>query len=407
MLTSMAGPEAAASWSFQLTLLIIFLLALAAYYLCVKGVMPIVVRLVKLSPTKWDDDLLNSKVRKSISQLMPALIVAWLLPSTLSHIDKWHLWITKLTSFYILWASINIVIQFLGAFSVGLNRREKFSEHNLSVIFQALKLISILVGIIIGISILAGKSPARVLTAFGASAAILMLVFKDTILGFVAGIQLSANKMLKVGDWIISDKAHANGEVMEVKINTVKVRNWDNSITTVPTYTLVSDSFQNYQNMRDHGLRRVARSIFIDMNTIRFLSEEDIKVLRTEGLLEGISAQKASKTVNLSLFRKYLERYLSDNREIEVRDSGNSAILLMVRQLQPTVNGLPIELYFFTTRTGWKDFETLQSEIFDHVYAVVGKFGLRIFQAPAGSDIKSGLQKIADGYEKNCTLREN
>lgn len=388
LLAQTLGPDGARAWSLPLSVLAIAVAAALSWLLCARVAMPLLSRLVAFTPTKWDDDLFNLPVRNAVSQLMPALVVAWLLPGTMRHIDLWHTWLTKLTYFYILWASIRIVCTELQAIYDALEHRNRFSEHNLSVLVQAAKLICILIGIVIGISILFGQSPARILTALGASAAILMLVFKDTILGFVAGIQLSVNKMLKVGDWIISEKAHANGEVLQVKLTTVKVRNWDNSVTTIPPYTLISDSFQNYQNMREHGLRRVARSIYIDVNTIRFCTPVELQRLREAGWLTRREAEEGERKVNLALLRQYLEKYLAENSEIETTDPDNTAILMMVRQLQPTPQGLPLELYFFTTRTGWRSFEVLQSEIFDHVYAVVGEFGLRMYQAPAGTDIE-------------------
>lgn len=211
-------------------------------------------------------------------------------------------------------------------------------------------------------------------------------------MGLVAGVQLSANGMLHKGDWIISEKAHANGEVLDVKLTTVKVRNWDNSITTIPPYTLVSDSFQNYQNMRKAGARRVARSIYIDINTIGFLDNNALERLKAKGLTDGIPDTEKNRVVNLTLLRRYLESYLSSHPAIRKEDKRNPAIFMMVRQLQPTPNGLPIELYFFTYETNWKKFEELQSDIFDHVYAVVSEFGLKMYQSPAGADIRYRLE---------------
>lgn len=371
------------------TVAVIFLLALVSYYVCVHLLTPFVHLITRRTRTDWDDDLLNHKLMSAISQLAPALIVAWLLPQVARGHVEWTVWLTKLCRFYIVWTSVKLVNVFLQNLYQGLERRDMYRNHNLSVLVQALKLIMICVGIIVGMSILFDRSPFAVLTALGASAAILMLVFKDTIMGLVAGVQLSANRMLQKGDWIISDKAKANGEVIDVKLTTVKVRNWDNSVTTIPPYSLVSDSFQNYQNMRRVGARRVARSINIDMNTIGFLTEEQIADLESRGLLAGIEGVCPGHTVNLSLLRRYLELYLASHPEIRLKDKDNPAIFMMVRQLQPTPQGLPLELYFFTNRTNWKRFEALQSDIFDHVYAVLPHFGLRMYQAPAGSDFAS------------------
>ena len=366
----------------------IFLLAAASYYVCIYLLTPLVNLITRKTGTEWDEDLLNHKLLAAVSQLAPALLIAWLLPAVAAGHEQWTLWLQKLCLFYIVWIIVKLVNVFISNIYNGFERRSMFREHNLSVIVQALKLLMIIVGVVIGASVLFGRSPFEVLTALGASAAILMLVFKDTIMGLVAGVQLSANGMLHKGDWIISEKAHANGEVLDVKLTTVKVRNWDNSVTTIPPYTLISDSFQNYQNMRRVGARRVARSINIDLNTIGFLTREQVSSLEERGLLEGLGEVTAEKTVNISLLRRYLEYYLSTHPEIRKKDKDNPAIFMMVRQLQPTAQGLPLELYFFTSRTNWKRYEALQSDIFDYVYALLPHFGLRMFQSPAGTDFR-------------------
>ena len=244
-----------------------------------------------------------------------------------------------------------------------------------------LKLIIIGVGVIIGVSILIGRSPVTIITALGASAAILMLVFKDTIMGLVASVQLTANNMLHRGDWIEAPKHGANGEVLDVSLTTVKVRNWDNTVTTVPPYSLVSESFKNYEPMRTSGGRRVDRAIYIDANTVRFCPADELASLEAEGWLEGLDIDTASRFVNLRLLRNYLEHYLATNELV------NPDLLHMVRQLDPTPSGLPLQLYFFTRSTVWQEYENAQSDIFDHVYAVISRFGLRIFQTPAGADL--------------------
>lgn len=248
-------------------------------------------------------------------------------------------------------------------------------------IFQMLKLLVVGVGVIIAVSLMIGKEPGVILTALGASAAVLMLVFKDTILGLVASVQLTANKMLRKGDWIVADKYGANGEVEDVSLTTVKVRNWDNSISTIPPYALVSESFRNYQPMRIAGGRRVDRSLYIDMSSVRFCNEDELRELESRGWLEGVPLDRAARQVNLTLFRRYLEKYISLNKDV------NQTMLHMVRQMDPTQSGLPLQLYFFVKKTGWKDFEHIQADIFDHVYAVIGVFGLRVFQTPTGTDI--------------------
>lgn len=370
----------------HLVTMAIILLGIAAaaalsYYIC-KALLYMAEWVIEKSPTKWDDDLLDRHLMRGISQLAPALLVNWLLPSLFSAREQHEVqWVSDLTSLYILWVIVRILNIFLGNVYQALYKRKKFRPYAVKGIFQMLKLVVIAFGIVITVSILLDKQPMVILTALGASAAVLMLVFKDTILGLVASVQLTANKMLHRGDWIVMKRHDVNGEVLDVSLTTVKIRNWDNSVTTIPPYVLVSDSFSNYQPMRQSGGRRVDRSIYIDVNTVGFCTEERIESLRASGRLDGISDILASEMVNLSLFRNYLERWLASHPDV------NEDMLLMVRQMDPTQAGLPLQLYFFLRATEWKEFERLQSDIFDHVYAVIREFGLAIFQRPAGTDI--------------------
>lgn len=361
-------------------IVLIALCAVGAYY-ATRLLLQVIERIVLRSPTEWDDDLLTPRLLKAVSQLSPAIVVSWMLPRCFGDTPSTVEWIDGLTSLYILWAVVMIIVIFINNLYEAFSRRRKFHAYAIKGIFQMFKLIVIGVGVIIGLSILIGKTPVAILTALGASAAVMMLVFKDTILGLVASVQLSANNMLRKGDWIEVPRHNANGEVIDVSLSTVKVRNWDNTVTTVPPYSLVSDSFQNYQPMQVSGGRRVSRAVYIDVNTVRFCSPSEIERLRDMGWLEGIDADDVAHMVNMQLLRRYLDRYLSLHPEV------NSDLIYMVRQLDPTPSGLPLQLYFFTRTTAWKDYERVQSDVFDHVYAVVGHFGLSIFQTPAGRDI--------------------
>ncbi len=397
-LNSIFSPETAAPLISPTLFVLVTLISVASYYLCIRIVTPLMHFLTRKTETEWDDDILNEKAMKAFSQLAPALILEWLLPQAFSN----HEWgveiIEKLTKVYIVYAVINLLCVLISNTVDGFEKRDKAAEHNLTVIEGAVKLIMVLIGVIISLSILFDKKPTMVLTGFGASAAVLMLVFQDTIKGFVAGVQLTLNNMLKKGDWIICDKAGANGEVQSIKLTTVKVRNWDNSIVTIHPYTLISDSFRNYQNMREIGARRVSRSIYIDFDSIRFLSEEEIGRLTEKGFLNEHSQKHASQEVNLSLFRKYLIRYLTAHPDV-VKKHPDPAVFLMVRQLQPTPQGLPLELYFFSKITAWAAYERFQADIFDYVYACVSEFGLRIYQAPSGHDMR-GLRANQIDYSK-------
>lgn len=391
LLNSCASAGTASVLTTPLLIAAIVVISVTSYYLCIKILTPLVKFITKKSKTEWDEDIINEKALRAVSQLAPACLLSWMLPEAFSAHEWGVATIEKLTDVYIVGAVINLLIRLMSNTVDAFEKRDKASEHNLTVIEGALQLILVIVGVIISLSILFNKKPGMVLTGFGASAAVLMLVFQDTIKGFVAGVQLTLNNMLKKGDWIVCDKAGADGEVQQIKLTTVKVRNWDNSIVTIHPYTLISDSFRNYQNMREVGARRVARSIFIDFDTIRFLTPEEVERLKEKGFISEHELKHAEREVNVSLFRKYLIRYLSSHPEI-IKRHPDSAVLLMVRQLEPQPQGLPLQLYFFTRITAWAAFERLQADIFDHVYACVKEFGLRIYQTPAASDVRNRLQ---------------
>jgi len=384
-LEQIGGAEFASQISFPVTLVAVALAAWLAYELFRRVISPLIVMIAGKTRTSWDDDMLTPEVLRAFSQMMPAIVVAWLLPKMFVSHETLYVWIKKLTLFYIVWSCVHFVNTIIGAVFQAFDKRNFGKIHSLKGTFQMVKLIVIGMGVIIGAGILFDRSPIAILTAFGASAAVLMLVFKDTILGLVAGVQLTANKMLQKGDWIICQKAGANGEVIDISLTTVKVRNWDNSVITIPPYNLISDSFQNYQPMRDSGGRRVSRFVYVDVNSVRFLSDAELRGLKEEGFLADGEMPEGEKMVNLGIFRRHMERWLKNRKEVVVKKG--RTMFVMVRQLQSTPQGIPLELYFFTNKTGWEDYEEIQSDIFDYVYAVIGKFGLRLFQSPSGLDI--------------------
>jgi miniconductance mechanosensitive channel len=270
-------------------------------------------------------------------------------------------------------------------------------------IFQGVKLVgSIMVGILM-ISMLLGKSPLFLFSGLGAMTAVLMLVFKDPILGLVAGIQLSANRMLTVGDWLQMDKYGADGEVTDIGLTTVKVSNWDKTITTIPTYALISDSFKNWQGMTESGGRRIKRSVNIDMTSVRFLTVDEQMQLKQAQLLAPYLSRKEQELsaynqqlsealscpingrhlTNLGTLRAYLDAYLRAHTGIR------KDMTLIVRQLAPTPDGLPLEIYCFTATTAWADYEGIQSDVFDHIFAIIDQFHLRLHQSPTGYDMRT------------------
>lgn len=322
------------------------------------------------------------------------------------------LWLQKgsdaaqiLTTAAQLWVMLYALLSFFSLLDVIFNLSQKLSFSSqlpLKGIFQGVKLVSaILIGILM-ISLLLGQSPAILISGLGAMAAVLMLVFKDPILGLVAGIQLSANDMLKLGDWLEMPKYGADGAVTDIGLTTVKVRNWDNTITTIPTWSLVSDSFKNWSGMSASGGRRIKRSINVDTTSVHFLDEQEQQRLIQARLLKPYmdsrheeislwnqehggdgSVLNLRKMTNIGTFRAYLNEYLRNHPHIR------KDMTLMVRQLAPDNNGLPIEIYAFTNTVVWAEYESIQADIFDHIFAVVEEFGLRIHQSPTGNDIRA------------------
>ncbi|KGA24950.1 mechanosensitive ion channel family protein [Pectobacterium brasiliense] len=309
------------------------------------------------------------------------------------------------------WIMVFALLSLFSLLDVLLNvsaRTKVASQLPLRGIFQSLKLIATIVISIMVVSLLIGKSPLILISGLGAMAAVLMLVFKDPIMGLVAGIQLSANDMLTLGDWLEMPKYGADGAVIDIGLTTVKVRNWDNTVTTIPTYALVSDSFKNWRSMSESGGRRIKRSINIDTTSVHFMTEdEQARLLRSKLLspyiqnkkseLEQHNAQSDSdlasplngrRLTNLGTFRAYLQVYLRTHSGI------HKGMTLMVRQLAPTSEGVPLEIYAFTNTTAWVDYESIQSDIFDHIFAILPEFDLRIHQIPTGHDMRVMAQKM-------------
>ncbi len=355
------------------------LIVLVADLLCRKILIPIVKKVTLSTRSTWDEVLFSDKLLRDVSRLVPPTLLSVLLPMVFVTGHPVLEFILKVTWICIVIVATKLICTFLSALYDLSNRQERIKNHPLKGVYQMLKIVFICIAAIIIVSILIDKNPGYILTALGASAAVLMLVFKDSIMGLVAGVQLSANDMLRPGDWITMPKYGADGDVEEVTLTTVKVRNWDKTITTIPPYALVSDSFQNWRGMQESGGRRVKRSVYIDMRSITFCTEEQMAEFEDRGWLDGIEREDKF-VVNLHVFRNYLEDYLRHHPRV------NSRMTIMVRQLQPSAQGLPLELYFFSDGTDWIPYEHLQSEIFEHVFAVIPTFGLRVFQSPMGID---------------------
>ena len=369
------------SWGTQITL---FVAALVITFLCTKLfrhiVIPIIHKITARTKAKWDDYLFNTEMMKAFSRMIPPIMLYALLPFAFDQSPKLLDFTLKVCLIYLDIVTILLVGTFLNSLYNISSEHEKLRNRPLKGIYQMIKLITI--GIIILISILMDQDPTSILAGLGASAAVLMLIFKDSILGLVAGVQLSANDMLRPGDWITMTKYGADGYVIEVSLTTVKVQNFDKTITTIPPYALVSDSFQNWRGMRETGGRRIKRSINIDMNTVHFCTPEEIQFFIDKGLIDK-KTDTNEKTVNLAIFRNYILNYLNNHPKV------NKDLMIMVRQMQPASEGMPLEIYCFSDTPDWIPYEALQSEIFEHVMAMVQEFNLRIFQRPAGTDFKA------------------
>ena len=351
--------------------------------ICRRGIIPAVKKITSKTTSKWDDILFNNDVLTNVSRLIPPIVLKVILPYLFSESHTVFFWADKIIDIYIVATATRLACSIFNSLYDISNENQRMKNRTLKGVFQMFKIIALCIGAIIIVSIVIDKNPANILTGLGAMAAVLMLVFKDPIMGLVAGVQLSANDMLRQGDWITLPKHDADGEVVEVTLTTVKVKNWDKTITTIPPYVLVSESFQNWRGMFDSGGRRIKRSLYIDMNTVGFCSKKQVEKFREKGWLKGIECTDG-QVVNLTVLRNYLDIYLRNNERV------NHEMIFMIRQLQPTPQGLPLELYFFSADTAWVAYEHLQADVFEHILAVMPEFGLKVFQAPAGTDL-SGL----------------
>ncbi len=374
--------------------------------LLTRVISPVVTRLVTRTSVKWDDVLLSPAMLKAWSYLITSIVVRITTPMSLELYPALMDIVRLAADIFIVCAGVNVVNCFLMAAYTLVIETTSMRIGSLKGIRQMLQILAFAIAAIIVVSLLINRSPVIILSGLGASAAVLMLVFKDSILGLVAGVQLTLNDMLRPGDWITAPKYGANGIVVEVTLTTVKVRNFDQTIITIPPYALVSESFQNWRGMKESGGRRVMRSIYIDLDSVRFMTSDELRsmasqpwvsselAVRLKSALDRADSTDSTATdsvdnaglPNVTLFRSYLEHYIS-SLVSTVRDV--PGLTCMVRELQPTPQGLPIEIYFFTTRQEWVSYEHLQADVIDHILAIVGRFGLRTYQSPSGYDVRS------------------
>lgn len=404
------GLEFGGVMSLLMVLGLIVLISVVIHLVLHRVVLAALQRRGQQSQRVWQQAITQYKLFQRVALLLQGVIISIQATLWLQSGSQTQAVIVTAAQVWILAFTLLSLFSLLDTLLALLRQSPISNQLPLRGIFQGLKLVAaILIGIMI-VSLLMGKSPLLLLSGLGAMTAVLMLVFKDPILGLVAGIQLSANDMLKIGDWLEMPKYGADGAVTDIGLTTVKVRNWDNTVTTIPTYALISDSFKNWRSMSESGGRRIKRSLNIDTGSVHFLSEEEQRSLQRNPLLHSylnVKTQELSqhnqeiavdlasplngrRLTNLGTLRAYLEAYLRAHPRI------HQNMTLMVRQLAPTPEGLPLEIYAFTNTTVWAEYESIQADIFDHILAVIDEFGLRVHQTPTGNDLRGILQQSAN-----------
>lgn len=376
--------------------LLAVLLAGLSYLLLQATVVRAIKKMATRTQVQWDDKLVESGIYNWLAHIAPLLILKWVGGAELRGI-AWFEMLYQVYFLVVVLAVLNAALKSLQTILVDTQLRTL----PLNGLIQALKLLLYCVGAILLLSVVLGRSPVFFFSGLTALSAVMMLIFKDSILGFVAGIQIAVNQMVQIGDWIEMPSQGANGFVTDVCLTTVKVQNWDKTISTIPTYALISESFKNWRGMSESGGRRIKRAIYIDMQTVRFADEAMLAQWHKLRLLQPYLAEKLKeieadnaklgealhvlgngrRLTNIGTFRAYCVAYLRANPHI------SQSMTFLVRQLQPTENGLPLEIYVFTNDTRWVAYENIQSDIFDHVLAMLPQFGLRVFQTPSGGDL--------------------
>ncbi len=388
-----------------LVLILVILLAYLANYLAKNVLVTSVRRMVKKSKTKWDDILISRKVIQRFAHLAPALILYFALNLLLAGYPEVYSIVISAINIYVIFIILVTLDALLSALHDIYLTLPISQERPIKGYIQVAKIIIHSIGGILIFSELLGKTPTGILASLGALAAVLVLVFRDTILGFVSSIQLSANNMVKPGDWISMPSRNADGIVIDITINTVKVRNWDKTISTIPTYALINESFQNWKGMQESKGRRIARAVYIDIKSINFCTEdmlerfkkfrlikdyiitkqEEIDAFNKEHGITNEDTVNRRRLTNVGVFRKYIQTYLEKHPKIHPNEP---PYIVMVRHLQPTEKGLPIQIYCFSKEFEWKKYEVVQADIFDHILAVISEFDLRVFQNPSGDDFR-------------------
>ena len=381
---------------------LMIILSWAANYVVKKFIIRVLDAFFKKTKSKYDDYLVKRKVFHKLSHLAPAVVILLMTGVIFYDYPRFSTFLTNVVFVYIVFVIVSSLNAFLRAADDMYNTFDFAKERPIKGYIQVVQIIVYSVAVLISVSILFGINMTAIFTGLGAIAAVILLIFKDTILGLVAGVQLTANNMVKIGDWISMPSHNADGTVLEITLNTVKVQNWDKTITTIPTYALVTNSFSNWRGMEESGGRRIKRHINIDMQSVKFCDERMLEKYRKIAYLSGYIDKKQNELLeynkandfddsvlvngrrmtNLGVFRKYLEQYLWHHPKI------HKEMTFLVRHLQPTEKGIPVEIYVFCKDQEWAKYEAVQADIFDHILAVLPEFELSVFQFPTGNDLK-------------------
>ena len=389
--------------SLGIDLIILIVISLLADFLSRRILISVIHAAVKRSKATWDDYFFEQRVFKNLAHLVPAGIVYQSLPYVFNDVPAVIPFLEKIIVIYFLVLMVSLINRTLRALENWLSQNDKYTNTPIRTISQVMRLLAFFGTAIALISLLTGTSAGSVLGAFAGTTAILILVFQDSIKGLLANFQIHMYDLVKVGDWVTFSKYGVDGDVLSIDLTTVKVKNFDKTISTVPAIAFVSESFVNWRGMDDSGARRIKRNINIDITSIRHLDQglsdalkeidlirlfmekrqDEIDDVNTSRNIAGASLLNGRRQTNIGLYRRYIEFYLERHPNIHTDH------MSMVRQLQPTTEGIPVEVYCFTTTTEWNEYENIMSDIFDHLYAATRHFDLALFQKPTGADVRS------------------
>ncbi|MGB6038161.1 MAG: mechanosensitive ion channel domain-containing protein [Cryomorphaceae bacterium] len=397
------GVDIAMTQLFKMIILLVVMVfaAIILWWIGQQMINRLLEKVIRKTNTDWDDVLMEQGVFRKLGHIVPAAVVSELSPIVFSDYPAAIPAIEQVTDAFVMLVVIRVVVSFIGAMSIFLHRSPKFKDKPIASFTQLAKIIVWSIGGIALFGIVLGKNPLTIFTALGAVSAVLILVFKDTILGFMASIQLTINDMVRIGDWVSVPQYGADGDVIEINLTTVKVANWDKTISTVPTYSFVSDSFKNWRGMQESGGRRIKRAINLKISRVKFCDQEMLNRFSKIGLVKDYISQRQKeidtynseklidtkssvvngrRMTNIGILRAYILNYIKQNPNI------NQDMTCMVRQLEATEKGVPLEVYCFSAIQAWVDYERIQSDMFDHILAAVSQFDLEVFENPAGSD---------------------